>query len=79
MPTNDQLDEDDVIEAFLEQWEADCLANPRLLGDYPAKRQAFNDWTDSLCKDGRISPELRHEITLPEEELKPCPCCGRHR
>ena len=23
--------------------------------DWPARREAWNDWTDSLCKDGIIS------------------------
>ena len=23
--------------------------------DWPARREAWNDWTDQLCKDGQIS------------------------
>ena len=24
-------------------------------GDVPARREAWNDWTDMLCKEGRIT------------------------
>ena len=25
--------------------------------DYPARREAWNNYTDSLCKDGKITPK----------------------
>ena len=32
-----------------EQYEQDGIP------DWPARREAWNNWTDSLCKDGQIS------------------------
>ena len=34
--------------------------------DAVATRETFNNWTDSLCKDGAISEELYNSITHPE-------------
>jgi hypothetical protein len=35
--------------------------------DGPARREAFNNFTDFLCKDGIITEELYNEICLPKE------------
>lgn len=34
--------------------------------DVDALTQGFNDWTDGLCKDGRISDWQYHNVTMPE-------------
>lgn len=34
--------------------------------DEIALREGFNEWTDTLCKDGQISPELYNSIDNPE-------------
>ena len=34
-----------------EEYEKDCIP------DWPARREAWNDYTDSLCKDGEITEE----------------------
>ena len=45
----------EVVAQFRELW-ADTVANdPSWRGDTIAKRTAFNDYTDSLCKDGIIT------------------------
>ena len=45
----------EVVAQFRELW-ADTVANdPSWRGDSIAKRTAFNDYTDSLCKDGIIT------------------------
>ncbi len=37
--------------------------------DWPARSEAWNNWTDSLCKDGQISDWQYHNWTHPR-------CCG---
>jgi len=37
--------------------------------DWPARREAWNNWTDSLCKDRLISDWQFHNWTQ-------APCCG---
>jgi len=45
----------EVVAQFRELW-ADLLASePSWRGDSIAKRTAFNDYTDTLCKDGIIT------------------------
>lgn len=34
--------------------------------DFPARREAFNKWTDSLCKDGYISDSVYDQIPHPK-------------
>tara|TARA_B100001093_G_C26066167_1_gene692559 strand:+ start:203 stop:379 length:177 start_codon:yes stop_codon:yes gene_type:complete len=33
--------------------------------DYPAKREAWNNWTDALCKDGTITSWQYDNWTQP--------------
>jgi hypothetical protein len=40
---------DHVLPSIIDQYEQD--GEP----DWPARREAWNDWTDSLCKGGEIS------------------------
>ena len=35
--------------------------------DIPARSEAFNNWTDMLCKDGEISDTLYNNIEHPVE------------
>ena len=37
--------------------------------DWPARREAWNNWTDSLCKDGQISTWQYMNWSHPR-------CCG---
>jgi len=37
--------------------------------DWPARREAWNNWTDALCKDGQISDWQYENWTHPR-------CCG---
>ena len=39
----------EILPAIKEQFEQDGIA------DLPARREEWNNWTDSLCKDGQIS------------------------
>lgn len=38
--------------------------------DWPARREGWNNWTDNLCKDGRITDYQYRTWVHP-------PCCGR--
>lgn len=40
---------DHVLPAIIDQYEQDGIP------DWPARCEAWNDWTDSLCKNGQIS------------------------
>ena len=33
--------------------------------DYPAKREAWYNWTDALCKDGKITSGQKDNCTQP--------------
>ena len=44
-----------VVAQFRELWADTVALEPHWRGDSIAKRTAFNDYTDSLCKDGEIS------------------------
>ena len=39
----------EILPMIQEAYEQDGIA------DYPARREAWNNWTDSLCKDEQIS------------------------
>ena len=39
----------EILPGIQEQYEQDGIP------DGPARREAWNDWTDGLCKDGQIS------------------------
>ena len=62
------LTEAQVIEQFEEmilpmvknQYEQDGII------DKPARREYFNNYTDSLCKDGEITEELYNNICIPD-------------
>jgi hypothetical protein len=52
--TLDQVNESfkmDILPLIAEQYEQDGIP------DRPARSEAFNDYTDSLCKDGQITDE----------------------
>ena len=69
MSYQDEWTEEDVYTAWPEIRDmVDAQYPPDENGnvDLPARREAFNDWTDSLCKDGIISDELYNEIEHPE-------------
>jgi hypothetical protein len=38
--------------------------------DYPARREEWNNWTDALCREGRITLKQHESWTHPPE-------CGR--
>ncbi len=72
--------EDDITE-ILEEREADfdhlvsewpfvreCIVNEYGENDIPALDEGFNDWTDSLCKDGTISEWAYANVTREEIE-----------
>lgn len=39
-------------------------------GDYPAIFEAWNDWTDSLCKDGEITEKQYNEWQCPVKDKR---------
>ena len=54
-----QYFEDFILPQVKETYEQDGIT------DGPARREAFNNYTDMLCKDGDITEELYNEICLP--------------
>ena len=52
---------EEILPLVKEQYEQDGAA------DYPARSEAFNDWTDSLCTDGEISTDAYETIGHPAE------------
>ena len=63
--------EKDIINSFkehvlpyvIEHYEQDGII------DKPARCEAFNDYTDVLCKDGEISEYLYNTICIPDNLL----------
>ena len=49
----------EILPHVKEQYEQDGIP------DVPARSEAFNDWTDALCKDGEISDQLYSSIDHP--------------
>lgn len=56
--------EDEVLPYVQEQYEQDGIP------DWPARREAWNDWTDMLCRDGEISDWQYENWPQPD-------CCER--
>ena len=62
------MNEKQVIEHFVE-FELPCVKDQYEqdgIIDGPARREAFNNYTDWLCKEGIITEELYNEICLPK-------------
>ena len=53
---------DNLLPYICEHYESDGLP------DWPARREAWNNWTDALCKDGSISDWQYMNWSQP-------PCC----
>ncbi len=51
---------DQVVEAFEESFKAFLDADDEI-----AMREAFNDYTDSLCKEGQISNKMYDTMDNP--------------
>ena len=56
--------EENVLPYVQEQYEKDGIP------DWPARREAWNDWTDMLCQDGEISDWQYENWSQPS-------CCER--
>ncbi len=52
---------DGILPFIQAEFEADGVP------DYPARSESFNNWTDMLCKDGRISEWQYNNWTHPVE------------
>ena len=44
-----------VLDQFRYNWKVSTISNPALKTDTVAKREAWNDFTDMLCKEGDIT------------------------
>lgn len=55
--------EEYILPYVRETYEADGIP------DWPARREAWNNWTDGLCKDGEISNWQYENWSQPD-------CCG---
>ena len=59
-----------ILPSVKRQYERDGVPDP------PARREAWNNWTDSLCKDGCITPRQYEEWDQPDEcGAAVCPRC----
>ena len=54
-----------VLRGFKEAWCEIVASNPRLRTDKPARCEAWNNYTDSLCKDRLITPKQYSTWTNP--------------
>lgn len=50
-----KLTKHQVLSLFSDHWHEIIIFSPTSRGDSVAKRQAFNDYVDSLNKDGLVS------------------------
>ncbi len=55
----------EVKEAFDEAYPIETFYSGGETIDYIARREAFNNYTDMLCKDGLITDEQYHEMDNP--------------
>ena len=55
----------EAVRQFKEMWAEAVQENPRLKNDDPARDEAWNDWTDGLCKDKVITPRQYSNWTHP--------------
>ena len=46
----EQIFRAEVLPEIIKQYEQDGIK------DIPARSEAWNDWTDALCKEGKITP-----------------------
>ncbi len=51
----------DILPSVVEQYGKD---------DYPAIREAFNNWTDGLCRDGQLAESQYQEYTYQGYEAR---------
>ena len=58
-PEADRMFAEHVMPYVVGQYEQDGIP------DYPARSQAWNDWTDSLCKDGLITGRQYNDWLAP--------------
>jgi hypothetical protein len=58
-----EMFEHEVLPSVIETYEQDGIE------DWPARREGWNNWTDSLCKDNQISD-------WPYENWSQSPLCG---
>jgi hypothetical protein len=54
-----------VLDQFRYNWKVTTLSKPSLKGDTIAKREAWNDFTDMLCKEGDITENQYNNWTNP--------------
>ena len=55
-----ELWKENVLPSVREEFEKDGVP------DRPARRESFNNYTDALCKDEKISEEMFNDICLPD-------------
>jgi len=56
----DEMFEMDILPLIAQQYERDGIP------DRPARREAYNDLTDSYCKDGIITEKQYNEWGIPD-------------
>ena len=56
---------EEVVKLFNESFPTECFYHCGETIDYIERRETFNNFTDMLCKDGLISPEVYHNMPNP--------------
>lgn len=64
---NEEMEEEDVIDTFRNEILPDIEAEEQNGPDVPKRREAFNNFVDSLAKDGKIDSKMADELELPDE------------
>lgn len=59
---NNLIDSEEMLSERFDQMLAECAPNFPL-DDEPALSEAFNNWSDSLCKDGEIHDEQYNQYS----------------
>ena len=54
-----------VLASLREMWAEICEAEPMWRGDSIAKRESFNNFVDSVNKDGEVSDSQAHNWSNP--------------
>jgi hypothetical protein len=55
----------EALAEFRQMWRDLCEHSPQWKGDSIAKREEFNNYTDTLCKERRITPNQYNTWSNP--------------
>lgn len=71
------IDSEEALSEQFDQEIAELVVAEYGADDEPAMSEAFNNWSDALCKDGEIHPEQYNQYCYVGNYAEPCGSCGR--